>query len=189
MRALLFVTLAAFATTSVATPVQLSKLPTGPIGKIEPNKHPNLKVGPQPFGAGTVFAKDIQYVQGPQTVLNPDGSYDIGTKVVAVISTPAGPGVLQATSLRVDRADVIICQGGVPPLTYQPLFPSPYPGALKAGNFVATIPITMDLFNIEAKCPIGQPDSATITLTISATTNAGTTATDTLVMHMNHFDN
>lgn len=65
----------------------------------------------------------------------------------------------------------------------------PYVGTLRGGNFVASVPITMDLFYSEAKCATRQPDSATITLTITATTNVGGPATDTIVMHMYHFNN
>ncbi len=36
---------------------------------------------------------------------------------------------------------------------------------------------------------IGLPDSATITLTITAPTNAGGNATDIIVMYMYHFNN
>lgn len=179
--------LATVMSVGVSAQVPVSKVPTGPIGKVKPNKNPSLKIGPLNLPA-TQFAKSIQDVHG-KSVLNVDGSYDIGTQVIAILSTPAGPGVAQATSLRVDRIDDITCQGGVAPVMYKPLFPAPYVGVLQGGAFVASVPISMDLFFLEAKCAVGQPDSATITLTSTATTNAGGTVTDTLVMHMYHFNN
>lgn len=120
---------------------------------------------------------------------NPDGSFNIGSKIVFIASTPTGPGLGQATAMYISRADKVTCQDGSPTVSYTPSYPNPVNAVLQSGKLAASVSITVDQFLVGGKCKIGQPDSATVTLTIVAKTNAGTTAVDKLVFHMIHFNN